>query len=244
MRAKVAGAASRPGPTELRRVVERLARGDRHAWGALRPPGGVTAIELWAAVEEVFGATASDPSIDPVRTLDGAARAAARVRAVAEYGGRIAFATATPGSFLPLHLAIARLARAAGAEVPDPADAGPIRADGRSGRCLRWFDGVAAVSDGAGLCATRDAEPAREWLFVLARPALVVADGSFADVAWEAGLEVVGLAGLDHAGLAVPAARGDRCVVVPLRNGMPPRAYAAVTARFAEILGAPAGSQV
>ena len=40
------------------------------------------------------------------------------------------------------------------------------------------------------LCATRGPEAPQEWLFLVPRPALVVADGPFADVALEAGIEV------------------------------------------------------
>ncbi len=227
-RAKVAGRAGAPGRTELRRFVERIVAGDRSSLGELAPVPGLTVPEAWAAFTEVFGTTADHPGIDPGRTLAAARRAAHRIRAVGAAAGRIAVATAAPASLLPLHLAFVRLARASGAEVPDLADVGPIRADGRAPRFLRWVDGVAAVTDGQALCATSDGEAAREWMFVLPRPALVVGDGPFAEVAWEAGVEVVALAGLDRGGLAVAAARGERCILVPLRTDRAPRAYRGV----------------
>ena len=61
-----------------------------------------------------------------------------------------------------------------------------MRVDGRADRRLRWVEGVAVVTDGQSLCAIRGAEAAQEWLFMLPRPALVVADGPYADVAVEA----------------------------------------------------------
>jgi hypothetical protein len=56
----------------------------------------------------------------------------------------------------------------------------------------------------------------------------VIADGPFAEVAWEAGIEVVVLAGLDRPAPAVAAARDARCTVVPLRTDRPPRNYGVI----------------
>ncbi len=127
-----------------------------------------------------------------------------------------------------LHLAFAGLVREHGGELIDLADFGPIRADGRTPRWLRWIGGVAVVSDGRALCATGDGEAAREWLFAMPRPALVVADGPFAEVAWEGGVEVVALAGLDRPVLAVAGSHSGRGMVLPLRTDRPARAYAVI----------------
>ena len=68
---------------------------------------------------------------------------------------------------------------------------------------IRWVDGVAVVTDGK-TCARRAGPKRRqEWLFLMPRPALVVADGPYADVAVDAGIEVIAPAGLDHCSLAV-----------------------------------------
>ncbi len=61
-----------------------------------------------------------------------------------------------------------------------------------------------------------------------ARPALVVADGPFAEVAWEHGIEVVALAGLDRPALAVAARRDGRALIVPMRTDRPARAYSPI----------------
>jgi hypothetical protein len=229
---KPAGVAAAPGRTELRHLVERVVAGNRTALGELAPIAGLTMVDVWNAVGEIFGATPEAPRIDPARTRLGARQAVARVRAVAAGGGRIAFATAAPASLLGLHLALARIACVAGARVETLADIGPIRADGRSPRWVRGLDGVAVVTDGFALCATRDGEAAREWLFMLGRPGLVVADGPFAEVAWEGGAEVVAFAGLDRLGLAIAATRGRRCTVVPMRTDRSPHAYSGVVAVF------------
>jgi Phosphatase len=231
-RAKVAGSSGGPGPTELARFVERVVAGDRRALGALAPMEGLTAPDVWHALGEAFGASRARPGIDGARTLEATGRAAARVAAVAARAGRIAMATGSPASLLGVYLAFARLARVQGAELVELPDVGPIRADGRSRRWLRWIDGVAVVTDGEALVATRDAAVARELLFVMPRPALVVGDGPFAEVAWTAGIEVVALAGLDQAGWAVAATLGSACTLVPLRTDRPPRAYAPVSQRI------------
>jgi hypothetical protein len=227
-RARVAGISGAPGPTELRRIVERIAAGDRAALGALSPIERVTTAELWAVLEEIFGATEARSQIDAGRVLEGARRAVRRIREVGSTGARVAVATAAPASLLAVHQAFTHLAREAGAGVAVFDDVGPFRADGRAGRFVRSLDGVAVTTDGQALLPSQDAIAAREWLFVLDRPALVVADGPFAEVAWDAGIEVVVAGGLDRAALAVAAARRQRCTFLPMRVDRPPAAYAPI----------------
>ncbi len=228
-RSKVAGpGASGPGPTEFRRSVERLIVGDRRALGELTPIDGITPDGAWSAITATFGATGIAPVIDAWRTTAAMRSAVTRVREAATGSARIAIATTHPASLLTVYLALTHLARGHGGEVLDLADFGPIRADGRTPRWLRWMGGVAVVSDGQALCATRDGEAAREWMFAIPRPALVVADGAFAQVAFERGIEVVALAGLDQPGLAVALARAGRGMVVPMHLDRPARAYAAL----------------
>jgi hypothetical protein len=148
---------------------------------------------------------------------------------VARAGGRIAFASAQPASLLSLQSALARRARSWGGSIDDSDDAGPMRVDGRGPRWLRWIDGVAVVTDGASVLATTGADAAEEWMFLTGRPTLVVADGAFAPSAVRAGIEVVAFAGLDRIDLAIPAARAQGCLVVPVHGGRSPRAYEPLT---------------
>jgi hypothetical protein len=210
VRVRVAGKAADSSPSAVRHAIERL---------DASPP------EAWAAVREVFGAGPDDASIDVELTLRAARVAAERIAEVAHSGARIAFATAQPASLFGVHAALARLARVAGAEIDDADDVGPLRVDGRSARYLRWVDGVAVVTDGDSLFGTKGREAADEWLFLAGRPALVVADGPFAVAATEARIDVVAFGGLDRVDLALPAARAERCVVVPVHGGRPARSY-------------------
>jgi hypothetical protein len=139
-----------------------------------------------------------------------------RIVAIAETGAHISLATSRPASLLTFYLALARLARISGGDVADAEDSSPLRVDGRSAREVRWVDGVAMVTDGESLCATRGLEAPEEWLFLVPRPALVVADGPYADAALDAGIEVVALGGLEHCSLAVGRRRTRESLVVPL----------------------------
>ena len=100
----------------------------------------------------------------------------------------------------------------------DLADFGPIRADGRTPRWLRWVGGVAVVSDGRALCDARDGEAAREWMFAIPRPALVVADGPFAEVAWEAASRSSPSPDSTGPASRSPRPARRRCTLVPLRT--------------------------
>ena len=142
-----------------------------------------------------------------------------------EHDCAVASATSRPASLLTLHLALARFARISGAEVPDGDDASPMRVDGRADRRLRWVDGVAVVTDGQSLCSVRGSEAAQEWLFMMPRPALVIADGPYADVAVDAGIEVIAFAGLDQCSLAVASSPARRCLVVPMWTDRAPGDY-------------------
>ncbi len=163
--------------------------------------------------------------IDPDRTIEGMRAARRRIAAVARRGGRIAFATTRPASLLPLYQRLARAAHAEGAEVLSATEAGPFRADGRSGRRLWWLDGVAVVTDGADLLGGHGLGAADELLFYLPRPDLVVADRGFAGGSLRDGLETVALADLNAAALGVAAGRGFLVTLVPLDDERPPAAY-------------------
>jgi len=215
-RSHVAGRTPATGPSELRRMVERAAADSA-------PP--IVLEEAWASVEAVFGATAEKPIIDPALTIAAAARAVRRITNVAEAGSPIAFATSRPASLITVYLALGRVARISGGDVISESDSGPLRVDGRTARTVRWIDGVAVVTDGQDLCATRGPEAPQEWLFLMPRPALVVADGPFADVAIDAGIEVIAPAGLDHCSLAIARRRDRNCLVVPMWTDRSPDAY-------------------
>lgn len=242
MRAKIAGRGP-VGPTELRHLVMRVAAGDTGALGGVSAPNAV-APEVWDAVHAVYGASFEHPEIDPDMLVAAALRAGARVATIARAGGRIGFATSAPACLLGVHAALARLARTAGADVLEADDSGPIRVDGRSPRWIRWIDGVATVTDRRSLIAAEGPDAPSEWLFQIGRPALVVADGCFAEAAAEAGIEVVAASGLDRIALAVPATRPGRCLVIPVHTTRPPRHYRPLVELLEDGFGTPFGTEM
>jgi hypothetical protein len=214
-RSHVTGLGTTPGPSEVRRLVERA---------AAREPA-VLLDDAWADVEAVYGATLASPRIDPDCTIAAARRAVRRIVDVAETGAHISLATSRPASLITFYLALARLARISGGDVADDEDSSPLRVDGRAARAVRWVDGVAVVTDGESLCSTRGRDAPQEWLFLVPRPALVVADGPYADAAVDAGIEVIALGGLEHCSLALERRRGRQCDIVPLWADREPAAY-------------------
>ena len=126
---------------------------------------------------------------------------------VVDTGAHIVLATSKPASLLPMYLALGALARIGRRRRRRRRGLEPAAGRRSRRRTLRWVDGVAVVTDGQSLCETRGPEAAAEWLFLVPRPAVVIADGPYADAALEAGVEVVALAGLDHCSLAVERTR-------------------------------------
>ncbi len=230
-----------PGATELAHLGDRVVAGDRAVLGDLPAFAGVTRERVDDVRRIVWGETLVPPTIDPGRTLASAAAAAVQLARVASARRTVVFATASPASVLPLHQQLARLARAGGANIVDAPDSAALRADGRSSRRLRWFGGVAAVTDGASVFATRDPAVAREWARSVGRPSLAVTDGPFAPAAIARGIPTIAFADLRSLAVALAASDGAAVTPVPAHLDRPPRAYEAlgdvVDAAFAAALG-------
>ena len=219
--AHVAGRSARYSRDDVIAAMEALSRDDADAsFGA--PVRDVTVAQAAMAMEAVFGWDGDGPRarIDPKCTIRGFSSACTRVLEVARGGGRVAFATTRPASMLGLYRALADAAGDAGGDVLD-AQSAPID----DTRRVWWVDGVAVVSDGESLLADASVAGAEEWLFVLPRPDLVIADRTFAGVALNTGLEVVAPADLDAVALAVAAWRGMAIRVAPLDQHRTPSAY-------------------
>lgn len=227
VRARLAGRHERLGRSELRSVMRRVVAGDPVTLLGLERFAGADLDELETAAREGWGWRREDPvvSTDPDRLLEGLVEARERVLDVAHRGGRVLVATGRPASLLPVHQALARLARGAGAHLLEADDAGPVPAAGRAGARLWWAGGVAVLTDGEVLLADPGLEAVDELLFTVPHPDLVVADRGFAGGALAAGVEVVALADLDAVALGVAARRGLPVTLVPLQERRPAAAY-------------------
>ena len=223
---------------DVQNVMRAVVRSDGHALLGLSPFADLTFDHTAAAAALIFGWHGDGPRarIDPARTVDGFNAACTRVLEVARGGGRLAFATGRPASLLGLHHALAEAAAAAGGDVLSAVQSAPI--DGRGHR-IWWIDGVAIVSDGVNLLADHSSAAAEEWLFVLPRPDLVVADHRFAGTAAAVGLELVAFADLDAVALAVASWRGMAVRVAPLDEHCAPHDYEALLEVLDEAIAAP-----
>jgi hypothetical protein len=222
--AHVAGRSATFSREDVANVMRALVRGDPHARLGLPLFADLTSDHTAAAAALIFGWDGDGPRarIDPARTVDGFDAACTRVLEVARGGGRLAFATSRPASLLGLHCALAAVAAQAGGDVLSATQSAPIEPQGYR---IWWIDGVATVTDGDSLLAHDSVATADEWLFLLPRPDLVVADHTFAGTAVGEGLEVVAFADLDAIALAVAAWRGMALRVVPLDEHGAPQAY-------------------
>jgi hypothetical protein len=233
--AHVAGRSARYSRDDVVALMEAVARGEPDALlGA--PITDVTVPQVAMAMESVFGWDGDGPRarIDPKRTIEGYATSCARVFEIARAGGKLAFATTRPASLLGVYQSLANAADDLGGDV---LHASTATIDDT--RRVWWVDGVAVVTDGESLLADASVAAAEEWLFVLSRPDLVVADRTFAGSALATGLEVVALADLDAVALAVAAWRGLAVRVTPLDQHRAPAAYEPLLGVLEEALRQP-----
>jgi hypothetical protein len=237
--ARVAGRSAHFDRDDVLNVMHALVDGDVRARLGFPEFDGLTVDQTAAAAALIFGWEGDGPRarIDPARTVDGFNAACTRVLEVAESGARLAFATARPASLLGLHRALAAEALAAGGDVLSATQSAPFNVRGHR---IWWIDGVATVTDGRSLLTDDSTAAPEEWLFVLARPDLVVADHHFAGTAAAVGLEVVAFADLDAIALAVAAWRGMAVRVVPLDEHGAPQAYAPLHELLEEAVATPA----
>lgn len=190
---------------------------------------GVTFEEAYDAVSRHLGnppdeeATPGRGRIDPARTAEELLRAGGRIRAAAEAGGRIVFATGHPGALLTYYLGVARWAENLGGRAPT---AETRRRYGTREAWLDWVGPVGALGNRASLWHTHSPEPMRDVLRELGAVDLVVADHGFAGAAVAAGVPTVAVMDTNDPAFAVAVRRGADVTVVPMDDNRPPNSYA------------------
>jgi hypothetical protein len=162
--------------------------------------------------------------IDPARTAAGLVGAGERVRAAAEAGGSFIFATGHPGALLSYYLGLAAWVEELGGEALTARTSGRYKRDS----ILDWVGAVGALSNGASLWHTHDADPMRDLLRELEEEVvdLVVADHGFAGAALTAGIPTVAIMDTNDPALAVVSRRGADLTVVPMDDNRPLDSYA------------------
>ncbi|MEX0663175.1 MAG: phosphatase [Acidimicrobiia bacterium] len=226
----VAGPHPLLGRTEVEHLVAQLVAGAPEAMLGL-DLGRVSRDEAHAAIDAIWGWDGKSPraAIDPKRTLEAADAAADVLASAAVPGARIALGTGRPAALLPLYRGLAAALSADGAEV---LACERQAVEGAAEQVLWWHDGVAVVSDGLSVLADDGLLAGREWLFVVGRPKLAIADHGFAAAAIGEGHQTIALADLDALALGVAARRGMPVCVVPIHDGAPPSAYEVILERL------------
>jgi hypothetical protein len=162
--------------------------------------------------------------IDPARTAAGLVGAGERVRAAAEAGRSFIFATGHPGALLSYYLGLAAWVEELGGKALTARTSERYKRDS----ILDWVGAVGALSNGASIWHTHDADPMRDLLRELEEEVvdLVVADHGFAGAALTAGIPTVAIMDTNDPALAVVSRRGADLTVVPMDDNRPLDSYA------------------
>lgn len=224
----VAGINSHDRPNVLWKV-QRLVEGDPALTFGL---SGVSDMSF----EEVLGLTAAaggfsaDPEVthgvvivDPERVLRALEPVGDRLSEAAERGERVLLATGHPSGLPMLYQATGRLLVEGGAKLLRPLEGFTWRVDGRK-RQIRYFGGVAVLTDRASALHTHSPEP-MERMLEEATPDLLFADHGFAGAAIEAGVETLSIADVNDPALLVARHQGRAGPVVVMDDNVQPEAY-------------------
>ncbi len=155
-------------------------------------------------------------------------RLAEAVGEVTRSGGRILFATGHPAGLLPVHMAIARAAKSAGAVIDTQDHFIPVPEIGGD---VRQIGDVWTWHQHGGSPHTHLAEPMHALLNDFAArggssPDLVVADHGWAGAASSRGLRTIGYADCNDPALFVAEAQGQVEATIPLDDDVVPNLYA------------------
>jgi hypothetical protein len=161
--------------------------------------------------------------IDPVRTAEELLEAGARIRSVAESGGRFVFGTGHPGALLLYYLGLAAWVEDLGGEILT-ADTGGLY--GPRDRPLDWAGPVGVLGNRASLFHTHSPGPMRDVLEAVGPVDLVVADHGFAGAAVAAGVPTVAIMDTNDPAFAVMVHRGADLTAIPMDDNRPLNSYA------------------
>ena len=226
---RIAGDACSHDRPNVRWKIERLVDGDPDLQFGLSGLHGFTQEEVLGMMAEEAGFD-PDPTlrtgpicIDPNLVLEGCERAGERLAAAAARGERVILATGHPAGLLLLYMATARLVEDAGATLLRPAQDVQWRENGRH-RQVRYFHGVAALTDRGSTIHTHGAGPMQRMLEE-ARPDLVFADHGFAGAAIQAGIDTISIADVNDPAPVVAQRQGRTGPVIVMDDNVLPESY-------------------
>lgn len=227
----VAGVVSHP-LDNVRRHIAELCEGDPDKqFGLSDLPGGLSEWEILGLVGEASGFD-PDPNerfgpvaVDPEAVLEACEALGDRLADACRRGERVLLGTGHPVGLMLLYSELARELQHRGVGVLRPYEGVSWLEPGRHHKWqVRYFHGVAMLTDKANAKHTHSGEPMRRMLEE-ARPNLVFADHGFAGAAIEAGVETVSIADVNDPALLVARALGRTETVVVMDDNVQPDAY-------------------
>jgi hypothetical protein len=201
-----------------------------------------SAEEALAAVAALTGAREpGDPYIDPAATLAGVRRAAGVLAEACAAGRRILVATGHPTGLLVHHVRLARAIAAAGGTLLHPLDDRVAFQDGGRKRVIRYFGGVAALTDGANVLHSHLPDAMEAMLAAGPVPELVFADHGYAGAAVARGIPAIAVMDTNDPALAVACSRGADLTIIPMDDNRRPDSYDVIADLFERRLGGSGG---
>jgi histidinol phosphate phosphatase hisN-like protein len=229
VRSGAAGVNSHDRPNVLWKI-RRLCEGDPDSQFGLRGVSGRPLAEVLRLVAEAGGID-PDPNVrqglvvvDPDQVLDAFEAVADRLALAAERGERLLLATGHPSGLPLLYQETGRLLVDHGAKLIRPLDGFTWHDDDGRRRQIRYFAGVAVLTDRASTLHTHSAEPMERMLEELT-PDLVFADHGFAGAAIQAGIDTISIADVNDPALVVARAQGRAGPVVVMDDNVQPETY-------------------
>jgi hypothetical protein len=138
-------------------------------------------------------------------------------------GERMILATGHPTGLILLYAELGRLLASRGVTLLRPRE-GFSWEEGRHHRQIRYFHGVAVLTDRASSLHTHSGDPMRRMLEE-ARPELVFADHGFAGSAIQAEIETLSIADVNDPALLVAKAQGRTSAVIVMDDNVQPEDY-------------------
>lgn len=194
-----------------------------------------TTDEALEAVAALSGARhPGEAYIDPAATIAGARAAAVAIAGACRAGVTIMVATGHPTGLLVHHMRLVKAIETAGGMVIQPLSEQALSRE--PGRRLKYFGGVACLSDGGNLLHTHSPGAMEDVLASGAAPGLVIADHGFAGAAVAWGIRTIAVMDSNDPALAVAYARGCDLHVIAMDDNRRPDSYDVIAELFEQEL--------
>jgi hypothetical protein len=227
--AGVAGVNSHDRPNVLWKI-KRLCEGDPDSQFGLSGVSGLRIDEVLRLVSDMSGID-PDPDthhgmvlVDPDRVLDAFEPLAERLALAARRGERVLIATGHPTGLPLLYQETGRLLTQHGARLIRPLEGETWHDRNGRRRQIRYFAGVAMLTDRGSALHTHSPE-AMERMLAEETPDLVFSDHGLAGAAIEAGVDTVAIADVNDPALVVAHSQGRSGPIVVMDDNVQPESY-------------------